>query len=81
MVFLIIVSIIVTCIAICLAFYLKRRKRAAFLVFQKRGLSQAKRRRYTLLDRDRGKVIPFPSAAVSSRQGDGQSNSWETKNK
>ncbi|HHT65994.1 MAG TPA: hypothetical protein GX017_07900 [Clostridiales bacterium] len=79
MVFLVAVSILLACAAVGLLFHLKSRKRAAFLVFQKKRLSHTKRRRHTLLDRDRGKVIPFPTAAASSRQGDGRPGSWETK--
>jgi len=39
---------------------LKNRNRDKSLVFKKKKLPAHKRRRLALLDRDRGKIIPFP---------------------
>jgi hypothetical protein len=57
----------------------KKQKEGSIFGVSKKRLSHTKRRRHTLLDRDREKVIPFPTAAASSRQGDGRPGSWETK--
>ncbi|HHU78643.1 MAG: hypothetical protein ACOX27_01320 [Caldicoprobacterales bacterium] len=72
-------SLAVICAAACLVYRWKRRKRSGYMVFQKRKLSHVKRRRHSLLDRERGKIIPFPSGSSSAGQGSGQPDSWQSK--
>ena len=79
---LIIASFIVINVGVWFLYRLERRKRTAFLSFRKKRVFNAKRkrRRRSLLDPDRGKVIPFPITAASP-QGDGPSDSRGTENK
>ena len=62
-------------VVIYLVYRFKKRKPAAYLKFQKRKPYYRKRKRHVLLDRERGKIIPFPAAGSKSQAGGGPGGS------
>ena len=58
-------SLVLIAAAVVLVYRVKRRKKPRHLTFGKRTLSHKKRRRHSLLNNSKGKVIPFP---VNSHQ-------------
>ena len=65
------VSLILMVLAAFLTYRIKNRKRRKkkSIAFQRKRLPAAKRRRHSLLNRDKGKVIPFPGNSGPARQG------------
>jgi hypothetical protein len=68
--------------AVYLVYRFKRRHRVRSIPFQRKRLSARKRRSYGLMDRDRGKVIPFPGSNRALQQnGIGQNGPNSEQNK
>jgi hypothetical protein len=66
-------------LAAYLTYRFKNRRRDKSLVFKKKKLPAHKRRRYALLDRDRGKVIPFPGSETMLQKNRPAKNSPDQK--
>lgn len=83
MAYYLIAAVLLIVFGTCIYYCQKRKKPIKYIRFRKRisrkKVSAVKYRRHALLDRDRGKVIPFPLNAVSSNNG-GCSDPSETGN-